>query len=66
MIAPDKEMYVIGHYHVAPNHHVMTPPFLAKPFGGALRRVSQRTRADRIFGICDPAATVGYDSFHGV
>ena len=29
MIARDKEMYVIGHYHVAPNHHVMIPPFLA-------------------------------------
>jgi hypothetical protein len=78
MIARDKEMYVIGHYHVAPNHHVMIPPSWhnlrmqhgrgrwPKLFGGALRRASQRTRADRIFGICDPAATVDYDSFHGV
>jgi hypothetical protein len=31
MIARDKEMYVIGHYHVAPNHHVM-PPLLGKTF----------------------------------
>ena len=23
MVARDKEMYVIGHYHVAPNRHVM-------------------------------------------
>jgi hypothetical protein len=23
VIAGDKEMYVIGHYHVAPNRHVM-------------------------------------------
>ena len=56
MIARDKEMYVIGHYHVAPNHHVMIPPSWhnlrmqhgrgrwPKLFGGALRRASQRTR----------------------
>jgi hypothetical protein len=26
MIARDKEMHVIGHYHVTPNHHVMIQP----------------------------------------
>jgi len=45
MIARDKEMYVIGHYHVAPNHHVMTPPSWHN-----LRMQHGRGRWPKLFG----------------
>ena len=78
MIARDKEMHVIGHYRVTPNHHVMIQPSfrvinestmdasVSQNFPPArCAKRDKKKEADHKFGIFDPAATVDYGSFHG-
>src|SRR5438309_256270 len=70
-------MYVIGHYNITPNRHVMIQPSFRvineSTIGTSVSQNFPPTRcakrdkkeADHKFGVFDLAATVDYDSFHG-